>query len=151
MGASLAVILVNFWIQPWEPQLKLQTPNCKTNSQFSTCRNCEHRLTARSRGVECETCNNRFHEKCQQISNRECVSMENQFWMCSFCRENDKTGINLSSETKVFLRYVDDIERGVRDDTKELLDAVKNVHPNLQFTLESTDDKKQFAFSVHVN
>ena len=33
--------------------------------------------------------------------------MENQFWMCSFSRENDKTDINHSSETKVFLRYVD--------------------------------------------
>ena len=77
--------------------------------------------------------------------------MENQFWMCSFCRENGKTGINLTSETKVFLRYVDNIERRVRDDTKELLDAVKNVHPNLQFTLEPTDDKKTVAISVYVN
>ena len=106
--ASLVVILANLWVKSWEPQLKLQTPKCKTNTQSSTCRNCEHRVTARSRGVECEVCNRCFHAKCQQISNTEYDSMENQFWMCSFCRENDQTAINLSSETKVFLRYVGD-------------------------------------------
>ena len=41
-------------MKSWEPQLKLQTPKCKTNTQFSTCRNCEHCVTARSTGVECE-------------------------------------------------------------------------------------------------
>ena len=66
--------------------------------------------------------------------------MENQFWMCSFCRENDQTDLNHSSETKVFLRYVDNFVRTVRGDTKELLNAVNNLHPNLQFTLETKDD-----------
>ena len=99
MGASLAVVLANLWMKSWEPQLKLQTPNCKTSTQSRTCRNCEHRVTARSRGVECEVCNRWFHAKCQQIINTEYDSMENQFWMCSFCRENDQTDINHSSET----------------------------------------------------
>ena len=131
MGVSLAVILANVWMKSWEPQLKLQTPKCKTNRQSSTCRNCEHRVTARSRCVVCEICNRWLRSKCQQISNTEYDSMENQFWMCSFCREKDQTDINHSSETKVFLRYVDDIVRTVRGDTKELLDAVDNLHPNL--------------------
>ena len=104
-------------------------------------------MTARSRGVECEVCNRWFHAKLQQISNTEYDCMENQFWMCSFCRENDKTDINHSSETKVCLRYVDDIVRTVRGDTKELLDAaVNNLHQNLQFTLETTDDKNSVPF-----
>ena len=72
--------------------------------------------------------------------------MENQFWMCSFCRENDQTDINHSSETKFFLRYVNDIVRTVRVDTKELLDAANKLHPNLQFTLEKTDDKNSLPF-----
>ena len=72
--------------------------------------------------------------------------MENLFWLCSFCRENDKTDINHSSQTKRFLRYVDDIVRRVRGDAKELLDAVTNFHTNLQFTLETTDDKNILAF-----
>ena len=131
MGASLAVILANVWMKSWEPQVKLQTPKCKNNTQSSTCGNCEHRVTARSRRVVCENCNRWFHAKYQQISNTEYDSIENQFWMCSFCRKNDQTDINHSSETKIFLRYVDDIVRAVRGDTKELLDAVNNLHPNL--------------------
>ena len=72
--------------------------------------------------------------------------MENKVWMCSFCRENGQTDINHSSETKVFLRYVNDIVRNVRGDRKELLDAVNNLHPNLPFTLETTDDKNSLPF-----
>ena len=57
-----------------------------------------------------------------------------------------KTDINHSSEIKVFLRYVDDIVRTNRGDTKELLDAVNTLHPKPQFTLETMDDKKSFPF-----
>ena len=78
MGASLEVILANLWMKTSEPQLKLETPKCKTNTQSSTCHNCEHLVTARARVVECEVCNRRFHAKCQQISNTEYDSMENQ-------------------------------------------------------------------------
>ena len=103
-------------------------------------------MTALSRVVECEVCNRWFHAKCQQISNTEYDSMQNQFWMCSFCCENDQTDINHSSETKIFLRYVVDIVGAVRGDTKELFDAVNNLNPNLQFTLETTDDKNSLPF-----
>ena len=41
---------------------------------------------------------------------------------------------------------MDDIVRTVRGDTKELLDAVINLHPNHQFTLETTDDKNSLPF-----
>ena len=43
---------------------------------------------------------------------------------------------------KVVLRYFDDIVRTVRGDIKELLDAVNNPRPNLQFTVETADEKK---------
>ena len=72
--------------------------------------------------------------------------MENQFWMCLFCRETDKNDINHSSETKVFLSYVDNIVRTVRGDKNELLDAVNNLHPNLQYLLETTDNKNSLPF-----
>ena len=36
--------------------------------------------------------------------------------------------------------------RTVRGDTKELLVAVNNLHPNLQFTLKTTDDKNSLPF-----
>ena len=66
------------------------------------------------------------------MCNTEYDSMENQFWSCSFCRENDMTDINHSSE-KFLLRYFDDIVRTVRGDTIELLDAVNNLHLYLTF------------------
>ena len=72
--------------------------------------------------------------------------MKNRIWICSFCRENDKTDINQLSKTKVLLRYVEDIVRTVRGDTKELLGAVKNLHPNRQFSLETTDNKNSLPF-----
>ena len=59
--------------------------------------------------------------------------------MCAFCSKNDHTDINHSSETKVFLR-------SVRGDTKELLDAVNNLHPNYQISLETTNDKNSLPF-----
>ena len=102
IDASLAVISGNLWMKLWEPHLKLQTPKCKTNTQISTCRNCQHRVTAGFKGVGCEICNRLLHAKCQQISNTEHDSMENQFCMYSFCRENDKNDINHSSETNFF-------------------------------------------------
>ena len=72
--------------------------------------------------------------------------MENQFRLCSFCRKNDETDINHSSETKYFLRYIYDIVRTVRVDTKELLDAFNNLHPFFQFILETTDGKNRSPF-----
>ena len=54
--------------------------------------------------------------------------------------------LTIRPETKVFLRYVDNIVRTVRGDTKKLLDAVNKLHPNLQFTLETTDDKNSLPF-----
>ena len=66
--------------------------------------------------------------------------------MRSCCLKNDKTDANHSSETKVFLGYVDDIVRIIMDDTKKLLGAVKNLHPSFQFTLETTDDKNILPF-----
>ena len=50
------------------------------------------------------------------------------------------------SEIKVFLRYVNDNVRKVGGDTKKLLDAVNSLHPNLQYTLETTDDKNSLPF-----
>ena len=126
--------------------MKLQTRKGKTSTQFGTCRKCAHPVTARSRGVVCEICNRWFHAKCQQISNTEYGSIENQFWMFSFCREKDTFDINHSCETKVFLRYVGAIVKTVTGHTKEVLDTVNNLLPNLQISFETTDDKNSLPF-----
>ena len=49
--------------------------------------------------------------------------------------------LTIRPKQKVFLSYVGNIVRTVRVDIKELLEAVNNLHPNIQFTLETTDDK----------
>ena len=54
IGASLSVISAKLWIKSWELQLNIQTTKCKTSEQRSNCRNCEHRVTAHSRRVECK-------------------------------------------------------------------------------------------------
>ena len=54
--------------------------------------------------------------------------------------------LTIRPKLNFFLRYVDDIVRTVRGDTKELLDTVNNPHPNVQFTLETTDDKNSLPF-----
>ena len=80
MGVALEVIFSNLWMKSWEAQLKLQASKFKTYTQPSTCRNCKHRVTVRSRGVQCEICKRWFHAKNQQISDTENDSKENQFW-----------------------------------------------------------------------
>ena len=72
-------------------------------------------------------------------------------WKTKFrCAHFDLKMIRLTSticpQQNFFLTYVDDIVRTVRSDIKELLEAVNDLHPNLQFTLETTDDKNSLPF-----
>ena len=73
------------------------------------------------------------------------IAWKTSFWICSFYLEDEKTDINHSPKQKLF-QDIDDIVRTVRCDTKELLDAINILHPNLQFTLETTDDKNSLPF-----
>ena len=57
-----------------------------------------------------------------------------------------KLTLTIRPKKKVFLRYVDNIVRTVIGNTNELLNEVNNIHPNLQITLEATDDKNTLPF-----
>ena len=70
MVASLAAIFANLW----DPQLKQQTPKCKTNAQMSTCRKCEHSVRALSMGIECEICNRGFHENVSESVTQKLIA-----------------------------------------------------------------------------
>ena len=70
---------------------------------------------------------------------------------CAHSAVKMMTDIDHSSKTKVFIRYVEDILRTERGENKELLDAVNNLHPNLQFTLETTDDKSLPILDMSIN
>ena len=49
-------------------------------------------------------------------------------------------------QAKLFLRYVDDIMRTVKDDPEKVLRAANLLYPNLQFTIETTNTNGNLAF-----
>ena len=109
MGASLAVILANLWMKSFEKSLQkpkkgreIETPDTKV-----ICIDCNRRVTFRGKGVECESCKNWFHAKCQGITDTEYQTMQEILRICSYCAEKGRKEDTL--ELKLFKRYVDDI------------------------------------------
>ena len=49
-------------------------------------------------------------------------------------------------QAKLFLGYVDDIVRTVKDDPEKVLRAANLLHPNLQFTIETPNTNGKQAF-----
>ena len=86
MGASLAVKLANVWMKSFDASL--QKPGLGENISRShrnrKCKDCNRRVTFRGRGVECESCKNWFHAKCQKISNEEYAKMQDVVWICTY-------------------------------------------------------------------
>ena len=87
MSASLAITLANVWMKSFEasqrkPELK---ENISISDQNGKCKDCNLRATFRGRGVECESCKNWFHARCQKILNEEYAIMEDVVWICTYC------------------------------------------------------------------
>ena len=78
MGPSLAVILANVWMKSFPASLQKPelSKNTSRSNQNGKCKDCNQRVTLRGRGVECETCKNWFHAKCQKITNEENAMMQ---------------------------------------------------------------------------
>ena len=136
MGASLAVILANVWMKSFEASLQKPelSENFSRSDQNGKCKNCNRRVTYRGKGVECESCKNWFHARCQKISNEEYANMQAVVWICTFCSNQQTVGHD--KEMKLFKRYVDEIICTVRGDPDEYLKFAKSLHNNLQFTLK---------------
>ena len=69
MGALLAAILENLWRKFFE--IHLQKPidgRENKNDMKRTCIDCNRPITFRGKGVNCESCKNWFHAKCQNIT-----------------------------------------------------------------------------------
>ena len=49
-------------------------------------------------------------------------------------------------QAKLFLRYVDDIMRTVKGESEKKLRAANLLHPNLQFTIETSNTNRNLAF-----
>ena len=152
MGASLAVILANVWMKSFEASL--QKPELSKNfsrcDQNGNCKDCNRRVTYRGKGVECESCKNWFHARCQKISNEEYANMQDVVWICTYCSNQQTVGHY--NEMKLFKRYVDDIICTVRGDPDEYLKFANSLHNNLQFTLEKVNMDGGLAFlDINVN
>ena len=88
---------------------------------------------------------NWYHVKCGDISVDEYRNKSETIWYCRKCiaiREKNKSG----QQAKLFLRYVDDIVRTVKGDPEKVLRAANLLHPNLQFTIETTNTNGTLAF-----
>ena len=149
MGASLAVILANLWLKHYEcaprQEIPVGTEIQQTNDKNGLCPCYSRKVTYRSKGVECEICQNWYHLKCGKMSNDVYASITELFWYCeSCCRAKNKK--KDTPQLKMFLGYVDDIVRTVRGEPSCLLDAANSLHPNLQFTLEETNSEGNLPF-----
>ena len=49
-------------------------------------------MTFRGRGVECESCKNCFHARCQKISSEDYANMQDVVWICNFCNSQQIVG-----------------------------------------------------------
>ena len=152
MGASLAVILANVWMKSFEASLQKPklSENFSRSDQNGKCKDCNRRVTYRGKGVECESCKNWFHARCQKISNKEYANMQDVVWICTYC-SNQQT-VRHDKEMKLFKMYVDDIICTVRGDPDEYLKFANSLHNNLQFSLEKVNMDGDLAFpDINVN
>ena len=92
MGASLAVLLANVWMKSFDASLQKPelSENFSRSDQNGKCKDCNRRVTYRGKGVECESCKNWFHARCQKISNEEYTNRQDVVWICTYC-SNQKT------------------------------------------------------------
>ena len=66
-------------------------------------------------------------------------------WYCESCCPA-KNKEKVTSQVKLFLRYVEDIIWTVRGEPSCVLDAANSLHPNMQFTLEETNSEGKLPF-----
>ena len=52
---------------------------------------CNRRCTFPGSGVECKSCKNWFHAKCQGIFDTVCKNVQEIVSICSYCKENGTT------------------------------------------------------------
>ena len=152
MDASLAVVLANVWMKSFGASLQKPelNENISRSDQNGKCKDCNHRVTFRGRGIEFESCKNWFHARCQNISNEEYANMQDVVWICTYCNKQQIVG--RYEEMKLFKRYVDDIICTVRGDPDKYLKFATSLHNNLQFTLEKVNMEGHLAFlDINVN
>ena len=157
MGSKLSVYLANIWMRKFEPILSGHGPlicdwvdpqPLDPPSKDNICGRCEKLVTFRGYSVQCKECNVWFHRKCTILSVPEIKKLKPGSWACG-CTQKlavEPTTIQpetLSSPSKIFARYVDDIVRSVKEDEiDQLLENANKIHQNLEFTIEKEHDRE---------
>ena len=129
--------MANLWIKSFENLCRNQKKGreIKTPDTKVICIDCNRSVTFRGKGVECESCKNWFHAKCQGITDTESKTMQEIVWICSYCAVKGRKEDTL--ELKLFKRYVDDIVCTVKGNPLDFLEYANSLHKKLQFTLDT--------------
>ena len=114
-GASIAVILANFWLKQYKTALSRDIPEMflPEKDLNGICPECKKKVTSRSKGLECECCLNWYHVKCADLSDDEYRIISETISYCRKCIAIRKKNKSVE-QANLFVRYVDDIERTVR-------------------------------------
>ena len=108
------------------------------------CNDYNQRVIFPGKGVECESCKNWFHAKCQSITDTEYRTMQEIVWICSYCAE--KGTKEDTQELKLFKRYVDDLVCNFNGNPLDYLDFANSLSKNLRFTLETPNVSGDLEF-----
>ena len=87
MGASLAVILANFWLKQYKTALSRDIPEMflPEKDLNGICPESKKKVTYWSKGVDLECCLNWYHVKCGDISDDENRNISETVWYCRKC------------------------------------------------------------------
>ena len=146
-GAFFTVILANLWQKQYETELSRDIPEIilpekNLNGIYPEC---NKKVAYSLKGVECECCLNWYHVKCVDILDDQYRNISETVWYCRKCiaiREKNKS----VQQAKLFLGYVDNIVRTVMSDPEKVLRAANLLHPNLQFTIVTSNTSGKLAF-----
>ena len=131
MGSVLSVMLANLWLFKHEGFLGgdnhfLQEETGNTNateqvfeeSSQDPCGKCGKRVTKRGYSIQCIRCGYWYHRLCSGMSVSEIRQISEGTWRCG-CRQS-ATPCGLSG-ARFFKRYVDDILRTIKRETRSLV------------------------------
>ena len=85
MEAFFAVTLANIWMKSFEHQIKStkEIINKIPKNDLESYPECNRKFTYKGKGVECENCENWFHEKCLKIDDKFYAKMNDMVWYFS--------------------------------------------------------------------
>ena len=103
----------------------------------------------RTQAVEWEDCLNWYHKNCGGILDEDYKVISKKVWLCKLCIERRECELTMTG-VKFFLRFVDNTVRTVEGDPNVVLHAANKLHPNLQLTLETPNEKDALGINYYI-